>query len=115
MASKVTADMVREVASTGRERAEKIAAYATARVGGMQVRDAAREAGAAVSTAWTYQKWLAPLVDRFDLPEPPGPVRISHVSHREYRDAGRSGAHQRHHVAKGVVSPTCPLCQGDAS
>jgi hypothetical protein len=104
----VTADMVLEVAQTGRERAERIAAYATLRFAGASITEAARETGIPYATCRNHEKWVRLLRERFDLPAPPkgGRARLNHVR----PDAGASGGHQTNHVGRGVVSPDCPLC-----
>lgn len=113
--AEITPEMVLEVTTVTRARAERIAAYAALRFGGLLVTDAAREAGLTDPTARSYEKWVPLLRERFGLPEAPkgGPMAIR-VSFERYRQAGRSGGHQSQHVAKGIVSPDCPLCQGGA-
>ncbi|TDB83423.1 hypothetical protein E1264_28510 [Actinomadura sp. KC216] len=113
-AHEVTPEMVQEVSEVGRARAERIAAYASRRFGGLLVTDAAREAELNDRTARSYDRWLPLLSARFEhLPEPPKGSDMR--SHRDASDAGRSGGHQTHHVQRGVVSPDCALCQGTGS
>jgi len=67
----VTPEMVLEVSRIGRERAERIAAYASLRFGGALVTDAQREAEVSDWTARIGEKWIPLLRERFNLPEPP--------------------------------------------
>lgn len=108
----VTADMVLEVTTIGRERAERIAAYATQRFSGQHWVEAARLVDITDSAARSYEKWLPLLRDRFALPEPPRRAPV--VFDGDNSAAGTAGGHQRNHVQRGRISLSCPLCQKDA-
>lgn len=99
----VTADMVLEVSQISRERAERIATYATLRFGGLSMADAAHEVELTDRTVRKYEKWLPLLRAQFDLPDPAKPAHSVH-------DFEAHGNHIRWHVKREVVSPDCPLC-----
>lgn len=108
--AEVTAAMVLQVTNIRHDRAERIAAYATLRIGGLLPADARRETEISSHTAGTYERLLPVLCRRFDLPEP----RKSRPDYRTPQD-GRGG-HARWHAARGVTDPGCPHCQnGGAS
>lgn len=110
-AAEITPAMVLEVTSISRERAERIAAYASLRFGGLIGTEAAREAGLTYAATRSYEKWLPLLRAKFDLPVPPKGHPIGGVSFERYREKGRSGGHQTHHVQRGIVAPDCELCR----
>jgi hypothetical protein len=114
MSVEVTAEMVMEVAAVTREKAEGVAAYANHRFAGLLKVDARREAGVSESTAYQAEKLLPALKARHGLPEPPTQNGLVFYS-RDWAASGQSGAHQRNHIGRGLVSPDCPLCRGDAS
>lgn len=110
-AVEITPAMVLEVTPISQERAERIAAYASLRFGGLLVVDAAREADVSETSARSYDRWLPLLRAQFDLPEPP---RANPEGHGPNFERGRQQSAHLRHVRKGTPYPNCPLCQESA-
>lgn len=107
MAAEVTPDMVLQVTPVKRGTAERIAAYATARLAGDLPSDAHRAAGVSDVTAYRYELFLPVLCARFGLPEP----RRSAPDFRVPAEGLGKGGHARWHVGRGVTSADCRYCR----
>jgi hypothetical protein len=106
-AVEITPAMVLEVTPVRQGAAERIAVYATLRVGGALVADARREIGVTEGTARRYERFLPALCAHLGVPVP----RRSMPDFRAPRDGTGRGGHARWHVGRGVVSPDCGLCR----
>ncbi|MFB4312889.1 hypothetical protein [Actinomadura sp. 21ATH] len=111
-APEITAEMVLQIVPIRRDKAERIAAYVTARYAGQRPSDACNEAGVQQGSKTGYEKYVQLLRDRFGLPSPP--VRDSQPFNRDPSDYGRLGAHLQHHVRTGVRSSSCVHCRKGA-
>jgi hypothetical protein len=108
----ITADMVLQITTGRRDRAERLAAYATARWAGLRQADARRETGVKEGAGGRYERFLPRIREAFDLP--PLPVHRPPSQPRDYRAHGRLAGHRTNHTQRGVTNPNCEFCRTEA-
>ena len=111
----ITAELVIERYGSRRNLAEGVAAYAALRASGDMPWQAKDKLGISEPTKIKYERYMAALRAELGMPELPmmRPAPPGWTSERKAK-GGVSGAHQTHHVLRGVTSPGCPLCSGGA-